>query len=130
MNTVPVPPGLLRTSCGVGHGTIAVEPNGDVSPCNHLSDEGLAMGNVGDHALADIVARGRATYDHIDVDRLRGATCHTCPVRYLCGGGCRAQSHHALGSFLPAPPECGLYFKAHLESLWIDVLGAEGASVL
>lgn len=130
MNTVAVPPGLLRTTCGVGYGTIAIEPNGDVSPCNHLSNEGLEIGNVLHAPLSAIVADGQGRYAHIDVEQLAGSSCHACPVRYMCGGGCRAQSYHQFGDFLPAPPECELHYKAHVESLWIDVLGAEGASVL
>ena len=129
-NTVAVPPGFLRRSCGVGYGTVAIEPNGDVSPCNHLANEGLAVGNVLETPLQDCLAEGERRYAHIDVERLEGSPCQTCPVRYMCGGGCRAQSHHEYGDFTPAPPECALHYKAHVNSLWIDVLGAEVASVL
>jgi len=90
----------------------------------------LAVGNGVATPVRDCLAEGERRYAHIGVEGLEGSPCQTCPVRYMCGGGCRAQSHHDYGDFTPAPPECALHYKAHVESLWIDVLGAEGASVL
>lgn len=116
-------PGVPRYGCGVGYGTIAVNPDGSVSPCNHLTDPKLSLGNVRQSNLRQLVGTGYKLYNFVDVSKMPGSSCAKCPVRYFCGGWCRASSFHTYGSMHVVPPDCSFFRQTFIESLWIDVMG-------
>ncbi len=79
--------------CGAGRRFVQVSYNGDIVPCSLLSGEKqFRLGNVRTDAVSDIWAGSpvyeffrRTTVEDIDV-------CRDCSVKYLCGGGCRADA--------------------------------------
>lgn len=85
-----------RKSCEVGHRIVSVGADGTVYPCHMLHDKKLAMGNIFEEELADILTSGIAKecrelhVDHFD-------TCGDCRHKYVCGGGCRARSFYVYG---------------------------------
>lgn len=119
IENIPYEPETRRYNCGIGYGSIAIQPDGTMSPCNHLPEQSL--GNIRTSTLDELLTVGYKQYNFIDVDKMK--TCLTCPVRYLCAGGCRANSHHNYGTMHKTPPECPFLKKAYIECLWIDAKG-------
>lgn len=94
VNDMPIGDGLdTRKSCEVGCKIVSVGADGTVFPCHMLHDRRLAMGNIFDENLSDIMTTEIATMckslhvDNFDV-------CNKCEHRYICGGGCRARSFY------------------------------------
>lgn len=119
----PLMPGIHRYGCGVGYGTIAINPDGSVSPCDHLIDSELSLGNVRTSTIYQLIAAGYELYNFVDVDKMPTDGCANCPVRYFCAGGCRASSLHTYGTMRVAPPDCSFLRQLYIEALWIDVMG-------
>ncbi|HYF94993.1 MAG TPA: radical SAM protein [Symbiobacteriaceae bacterium] len=114
-------PGVVRSSCGVGFGTLSIAPDGQIFPCNHLTAPDQLLGSVRNLPIATIAAAGGETYRAVDVDQTPG--CAECPVRYICTGACKASASHAYGTMQTPPPDCAFRRRACLETLWTDVLG-------
>lgn len=94
VNDMPIGNGLdARKSCEVGCKIISVGADGTVYPCHMLHDPELAMGNVFETDLAEIMEGELAQHCRsLHVDHFEG--CKDCEHRYLCGGGCRARSYY------------------------------------
>lgn len=92
-------------SCGLGQ-NLYVEPDGGAFPCYAWHGETWRLGSIdGDGGLATVVGSARflALAGHtVDSNR----RCRVCPLRYLCGGSCRAWNRHAPEAQLDldAPP--------------------------
>ncbi len=93
--------------CGAGRTFIQVSYNGDIVPCSLLSNEPkFRLGNVRENRLADVWADSpvyeffrKTTVDDIPV-------CIDCAVKYLCGGGCRADAYLQHGDIYELCGDC------------------------
>lgn len=94
VNDMPIGDGLdTRKSCEVGCKIVSVGADGTVYPCHMLHDRRLAMGNVFEENLSDIMTTDIAiTCKNLHVDNFD--VCNKCKHRYICGGGCRARSFY------------------------------------
>lgn len=94
MNDMPVGDGMdARKSCEIGCKIVSIGADGTVYPCHMLHDPDLAMGNVFETDLAEILDGELARHCRsLHVDNFDG--CKDCEHRYLCGGGCRARSYY------------------------------------
>jgi uncharacterized protein len=83
-----------HTSCGLGY-SLYVAPDGACYPCYALAGQADHMGNALDTGgLRAIIHSDRyraLAARTVDTD----PQCQTCPLRYLCGGVCRAWAHHS-----------------------------------
>ncbi len=77
------------SSCGIGQ-NLEVDPDGSAYPCYAWNGEQWRLGNINnDEGIAGIIASAK-------FQELRQHTvntnyqCRDCPLRYLCGGTCRA----------------------------------------
>ncbi len=97
--TVPQNP-----SIGCWCGTwLAVNSEGDVSPCGILLDE-VRCGNVREMSFQQILDASVAFQDVLDRDRLKGK-CGRCRYKYTCGG-CRAMAWFHTGDLMGEDPTC------------------------
>lgn len=88
--------------CGAGKSYITCEPDGTICACHHVFD--TAMGSVDGGIDPEIYEAKFA-----DNRGYRRPVCVKCPIRYLCGGGCRIASLHATGNLdVPATGICEL----------------------
>jgi radical SAM protein with 4Fe4S-binding SPASM domain len=115
-------PGIRRNHCGIGCGQLSIHPEGSVSPCRLLLDPQFYLGNIRETGLHRILELGCEKYDFVGVDKT-ACGCATCPVRYLCVGGCKALSFSTYGVLDELPPNCSLLKKIYIESLWAGILG-------
>jgi uncharacterized protein len=84
--------GFQTTStCGLGQ-NLYIEPDGAAYPCYAWHGEAWRLGSIAaPGGLAEIVAsEGFQNLRTHSVDT--NPQCKTCPLRYLCGGACRAWS--------------------------------------
>lgn len=100
-------PGQLRSladfigGCGAGRFYIALEPNGDMTPCVFLPKK---VGNI----LEESPERLWAELDDFRRLRDRGSLqggCGSCDYRFVCGG-CRARAYGYFGDFTLPDPGC------------------------
>lgn len=98
VNDMPIGDGLdTRKSCEVGCKIVSVGADGTVYPCHMLHDRRLAMGNIFEEELRDILSCDIAlTCKNLHVDNFD--ICNKCKHRYVCGGGCRARSFYVYGN--------------------------------
>ncbi len=75
-----------RITCGLGM-NLFLDPQGECYPCYALTGSRHALGNALVEGVAAVIARNDV-YRWMTVDT--EAQCRSCPVRYLCGGFCRA----------------------------------------
>jgi AdoMet-dependent heme synthase len=115
--------GPPRKSCGVGFGAIAINPDGSMSPCNHLTTSSFALGNIRSVPVRNLLEIGYQRYGLLDVDRFTHSSCPACHVRYFCGGDCRASAYHCYGDLEAQTPNCLLFQRYYIECLWVDVMG-------
>jgi radical SAM protein with 4Fe4S-binding SPASM domain len=97
--TVPQNPSI---GCWVGT-WLAINAEGDVSPCAILLDE-LTAGNVRDKTLYDVVDQSELFRRILDRERL-GGKCGRCRYKRTCGG-CRALAHFHTGDYMAEDPTC------------------------
>lgn len=119
-NIIPKP-GMRRSHCGMGCGQLSIHPDGMVSPCRLLLDPLFYLGNVMETNLEQLLELGCQKFHFIGVDNLT-CGCNTCPVRYICVGGCKAMSFYHDNKLDSLPPNCSLLKKIYIESLWSSVL--------
>lgn len=96
----------VRTSCGAGTRTLSVAADGTVYPYHMLHRPELAMSNAfRDPAGAILSGETARSFRALDVRGIEA--CTSCPVRLLCGGGCRARALMSSG-LRSKDPYCSL----------------------
>ena len=96
-----------RTGCFAGRGNISVDDNGDVYPCHLFHYDNFKMGNIFNNSIPSIMEceRNRVFVKEMHVDN-NNELCKTCSVRYICGGGCKANALHASGDHHDRDSHC------------------------
>ncbi|HZN09287.1 MAG TPA: radical SAM protein [Pyrinomonadaceae bacterium] len=110
---------LRRRQCGVGNGIVSIDPNGDLYPCQTLHLPEFRCGNVFKTSLRQVLDTSgmlkkmkRAAVDNLP-------ECKTCPVRYICAGGCRSEAYTREGDLLARNRAmCPTFFEMAKDRLW------------
>lgn len=114
-----IDPLLKRDQCGIGEGEFALHSNGDIYPCQNLTDSAFICGNIREDRIEDV-------YHHSPImTKCRNATveviekCKTCEFKYVCAGGCRASAFEIYGK-LDSHLEmyCEFNKRKALDRLW------------
>lgn len=84
------------TKCAMGDSEISISENGDVYPCQMMTDEQFKGGNIFKNTIAEIlnsdVFKNLTTFSSVTNEG-----CKECPIKLLCGGACRARSFYQTG---------------------------------
>lgn len=81
-------PNQIQGNCGLGGLTVSAQ--GDIYPCNRIS-ELVDCGNVRDGKLQEAI---RALSRVDELTRVENISpCKYCDLRYICGGGCRLDDY-------------------------------------
>ena len=76
--------------CGAGINAISILPNGDVFPCVKCEKIEYKICNIfNDGAISEIYNNARQILKNELVEYKD--SCRECEIKYLCGGGCRAE---------------------------------------
>lgn len=110
---------LFRKQCGVGNGIVSIDANGDIYPCQTLHRSEFNCGNAFRSGLRAVLEKSeiikRSKQAAVDIL----PECKTCPVRYICAGGCRSEAYTLEGDFLARNRAmCPTYFAAAVDQLW------------
>ncbi len=111
---------LRRTQCGVGNGLVSVDSNGDLYPCQTMHSPELRCGNVFETSLSEVLDTSGLLHSlrNMTVDLLED--CPTCPMRYVCSGGCRMEAYTREGRLDARNRDlCPLFFTRALDKLWM-----------
>ena len=83
--------------CAIGDGAFSISATGDVYPCQLIHTDEFYAGNVHEKKIKDIYLNSEALNRcaHLDVDSISG--CKDCPIKYICGGSCRARAYYGCG---------------------------------
>ena len=83
--------------CAIGDGEFSISATGDVYPCQLIHTEEFYAGNVHEQNIKDIYYNSSSINRcaHLDVDSITG--CKDCPIKYICGGSCRARAYYGCG---------------------------------
>lgn len=71
-----------------GYGGLTIASNGDVFFCN-LTSKCARQGNIRNNKLSDILTLSKKARTLSSVNNL--IPCRDCPLKYICGGGCRVR---------------------------------------
>lgn len=109
-----------KTVCGLGK-LLSISDDATVYPCNHLYMKEFEMGNAALESLSDIVFDSDRFINSVPVDTM--TPCKGCPVRYLCGGSCRATAYHEKGRMDVNTYDCEDLKSIILNTLWEQCTG-------
>ncbi len=90
--------------CGVGRAYMAIQPNGDMSPCVYMSQKELRFGNIRDVDFERVWDTSEILRTVRERDEFEDS-CGSCPYRYVCGG-CRARAYAYFGDLRAPDPGC------------------------
>jgi radical SAM protein with 4Fe4S-binding SPASM domain len=114
----PLPPfGRKMPLCAAGTGLLSIRPNGSVYPCHALHRTSLRCGSLQNATLDDIYKHSPVLekFRRLSVDDLSG--CRECDLRYVCGGGCRANALGIGGNLLGRDPMCEFVMQQYLAAM-------------
>lgn len=92
--------------CAIGDGEFSISATGDVYPCQLLHTDMFLCGNTHEKSITDIYFNSNIINDcsHLEVDEIEG--CKECPIKYICGGSCRARSFYGCGDIKSSSEFC------------------------
>ncbi|OQA80449.1 MAG: Anaerobic sulfatase-maturating enzyme [bacterium ADurb.Bin243] len=85
--------GLALNHCRAGAGYFTLAPDGSVYPCHRLIGKTEFRIEGGLTGIEDAAKEWKTSVDERPV-------CRSCPIRYLCGGGCKQEALISGGSLL------------------------------
>lgn len=106
-------------NCGAIKNQINVMENGDVYPCQNLIDARWKMGNILEDELDTILSYDQVNKELKNRNVNQVNECKNCPFKYICSGGCMANSYLTSGSVYSCDPMCKFYkalYSAYLNS--------------
>lgn len=86
---------IVMDNCGFG--SLYVSSNGDVKMCN--KEFVTPVANIRTHSTDELIALSRKAREYSNINNI--LPCKNCPVRYICGGGCRVDEFPELRNGLP-----------------------------
>ncbi len=111
------------SGCGAGTEYLAVSPGGDLFPCHHfVGEKDFLMGNL----LEEPFKLHNDVGETVSRAARERTECNLCWARYLCGGGCSANSFFMTGSLKKNNRMACILQKMRLErALFIQAASAE-----
>lgn len=98
--------------CGAGRDYVAIEPNGNITPCVYLPHR--VQGNIRQRSFIDIFRNNEFWELLCDRDR-RLHHCEVCEFKHYCGG-CRARADAYFGELNAGDPGC-VFNEKHWDDL-------------
>jgi radical SAM protein with 4Fe4S-binding SPASM domain len=108
--------GFRRFTCGLGGNSLYVNLKGDVAPCNKFAKTEHLKANVFKEGLFEILRSENTKEIQLSVDEIE--LCSDCPIRYVCGGPCRASSYFFSGRLDGYSPDCRYRFSETIASMF------------
>jgi radical SAM protein with 4Fe4S-binding SPASM domain len=112
-------PGRRSRGCHAGSGSLSIADNGDVYPCHLFHASSFHFGNIFRDSFESIFYGEKAKnyVRSMDVEH-NNTICKNCEVRFLCGGGCHANTLHATGDHRGVDSFCSFLKKTIYDNLF------------
>lgn len=99
-------------TCQAGSVIFSVDSQGDVYPCQSFHFAEFRLGNILSQTLEEIYNSQVTTMLRVSNDVEYKATCRECNLKYICAGGCIANTYVLEGNILNHPQTMCPYYKA------------------
>ncbi len=98
--------GYDQLPCGAGRNIIHITYKGDIVPCSLFTEDKFIQGNIRKDRIETIWKNSQLLrfFRETTVDQI--PKCSSCRYRYLCGGGCRAESYFLEGDLMGNCCDC------------------------
>jgi radical SAM protein with 4Fe4S-binding SPASM domain len=83
--------------CAIGDAEISISDSGDVYPCHLLHVPQFRAGNIKEASLESIYRSSDVLKSCGNLTVLGISKCLKCPIRFICGGACRARAFYEKG---------------------------------
>lgn len=112
-------PGARSRRCHAGAYNVSIADTGDVYPCHLFHQDDFKLGNIFTQPFDEIFfGRRNETYvEAMDVEA-NNDVCRTCEVRFLCGGGCKANTLHSIGDYRGVDRYCSYIRTTIIDELF------------
>jgi radical SAM protein with 4Fe4S-binding SPASM domain len=112
-------PGRRNRGCHAGVSSLSIADTGDVYPCHLFHASAFHFGNIFHDRFEDIFfgEKIRSYIRTMDVEH-NNPTCRQCEVRFLCGGGCHANTLYSIGSHHGPDSFCSFIKSSIYDSLF------------
>lgn len=108
--------GRGTTKCAMADSEISISENGDVFPCQMLTDDEFCGGNIKEKTIKEILNSDKFK-EVSSFSSLTNEQCKVCPIKLLCGGACRARSYFESGSIFVNSDFCEYEKLAYLNGI-------------
>ena len=118
-------PGQRSRRCHAGAYNVSIADTGDVYPCHLFHQPQFKLGNIFEETFDAIFdgPRNREYVASMDVEA-NNSVCAQCAIRFLCGGGCKANALHSSGDHHGVDRYCG-YLKSTIGDDLFQSCGVE-----
>lgn len=99
-------------TCQAGSLVFSVDSQGDVYPCQSFHFADFHLGNLLTQTLEEVYNSPTATMLRVANDVEYKETCRECNLKYICAGGCIANTFALEGNILKYPQIMCPYYKA------------------
>jgi radical SAM protein with 4Fe4S-binding SPASM domain len=124
-------PAVANRSCHAGLASLSIADTGDVYPCHLFHDSQFRFGNIF-HTPFEELFFGTAIQDYVQsMDVLHNnSICRECEVRFLCGGGCKANALHSTGDYRGIDLYCGFLKETIVDNLFLSADNRSAVSMV
>lgn len=107
-----------RCKCAIGGSEISISATGDIYPCQLLHYPQFYIGNIHEHSVVSLYRNSDIIKkcSMMTVDNIEG--CKSCPIKYICGGACRARAFHEKGDIMVSGDFCEYEKKAFINGIF------------
>lgn len=109
--------GRGTTKCAMADAEISISENGDVYPCQMMTDEQFKGGNIYQQSIEEIL-KSDVFQKLITFSSKTNNGCKECPIKLLCGGACRARSFYQTGDVFVNSDFCEYEKLAYINGIF------------
>lgn len=109
--------GIRSHKCAIGDGEFSISATGDVYPCQLLHTGDFYAGNTHERSIREIYYQSPIMQRcaRLDVVSIKG--CDVCPIRFICGGSCRARAYYEGGDIESSSDFCQYELEAFYDGI-------------
>ncbi len=109
--------GRGTTKCAMADAEISISENGDMYPCQMMTDEQFKGGNIYEQSIEEIL-KSEVFQKLSAFSSKTNDGCKECAIKLLCGGACRARSFYQTGDVFVNSDFCEYEKLAYINGIF------------